>query len=443
MRYIDADPDGRLRTVATSEQVEPAGGGFADAVVLVVDDNENNVLLLERLLKRIGIGRVVGITDPRETVTQYQAIEPDLILLDLHMPHLDGVAVLEQLGIVIPKGSFTPVLVLTADATLDAKQRALAAGAKDFVTKPFEQTEVLLRVKNLLETRALHVALKRHNADLETQLAESAERERRLAREQDVRRSRVQQVLDDEDITMVFQPIVDLLTSRVVGVEALARFSAQPERRPDKWFAEAALAGLGNDLELLAVRLAVTHLDQLPDNTYLSVNVSPRTALDPRLTETLCSRAAQIVLELTEHAPVDQYDHLLAALTELRDAGIRIAVDDAGSGYASLQHILRLNPDIIKLDIELIRGINADPARQSLAAALVLFGDKIGATITAEGIETTDELRTLRRLHVPFGQGYHFGRPGHLRSFAGSPTKRRRERPTSGRRSSAAALERT
>lgn len=400
--------------MATSDYREPPGDGFAAAVVLVVDDNENNVLLLERLLTRIGVGRVVGITDPRETVTQYHAIQPDLILLDLHMPHLDGVAVLEQLGIVIPKGSFTPVLVLTADATLDAKQRALAAGAKDFVTKPFEQTEVLLRVKNLLETRALHLALQRHNAELEAELARVAERERRLAREQEACRARVQQLLDHEAITMVFQPIVDLVTSRVVGVEALARFSAQPQRRPDEWFAEAAVAGLGTELELLAVGLAVAHLDQLPDDTYLSVNVSPRTALDERLAEKLRTSAARIVLELTEHAPVDQYDDLLAALGELRGAGMRVAVDDAGSGYASLQHILRLSPDIIKLDIDLIRSINVDPARQSLAAALVIFGDKIGATITAEGIETVDELQTLRRLHVPCGQGYHLGRPGPL-----------------------------
>jgi EAL domain-containing protein (putative c-di-GMP-specific phosphodiesterase class I)/CheY-like chemotaxis protein len=411
---IAAGPVGRLGTVLASQCLDPAAGGLAEAVVLVVDDNENNVLLLERLLKRSGIGTVVGITDPRETVTQYQAIEPDLILLDLHMPHLDGVAVLEQLGIVIPTGSFTPVLVLTADATLDAKQRALAAGAKDFVTKPFEQTEVLLRVKNLLETRALHLALQRHNAELEARLAKTTERERRLAQEQEARRSRVQQLLDEQDITMVFQPIVDLLTSRIVGVEALARFSAQPQRRPDEWFAEAATVGLDTDLELLAVSTAVAHLDQLPADTYLSINVSPQTALDPRLTETLRSQAARIVLELTEHAPVDQYHHLLAALGELRNAGMRVAVDDAGSGYASLQHILRLSPDIIKLDIELIRSINTDPARQSLATALVLFGDKIGATITAEGIETDDELHTLRRLHVPYGQGYHLGRPAHL-----------------------------
>ena len=411
---IAAGPDGRLGTVTASTLPDPADGAFADAVVLVVDDNANNVLLLERLLKRIGIGRVIGITDPRETVGRYQAIEPDLILLDLHMPHLDGVAVLEQLAIVIPKGSFIPVLVLTADATLDAKQRALAAGAKDFVTKPFEQTEVLLRVKNLLATRTLHLTLQRHNAELEAQLARTVERERRLAREHEDRRARVRRVLDDHAVTMVFQPIVDLLTSRVVGMEALARFTAQPQRRPDEWFAEAAAVGLGTDLELFAVSAAVAHLDELPADTYLSVNVSPRTALDPRLTEIMRPQATRIVLELTEHAPVDQYDRLLAAFTELRNAGMRVAVDDAGSGYASLQHILRLSPDIIKLDIELIRSIDTDPARQSLASALVLFGDKIGATITAEGIETDEELHTLRRLHVPYGQGYHLGRPERL-----------------------------
>ena len=400
-----------MATSALPESVERA---LVDAVVLVVDDNENNVLLLERLLRRIGVGRVAGITDPRETVAQYQAIQPDLILLDLHMPHLDGVAVLEQLAIVIPRGSFTPVLVLTADATLEAKQRALAAGAKDFVTKPFEQTEVLLRVKNLLETRALHLTLQRHNAELESQLAENDERERKLTQEQEDRRSRVQQLLDRRDISMVFQPIVDLMSSRVAGLEALARFTAQPQRRPDEWFTEATNAGLGAELELLAISTALAHLDQLPEGAYLSVNVSPRTALDPRLSELISPRAADIVLELTEHAPVAQYDDLLAALTQLRTAGMRLAVDDAGSGYASLQHILRLQPDIIKLDIDLIRGIDNDPARQSLAAALVLFGNKIDAAITAEGIETIEELRALQRLQVPFGQGYYLGRPEQL-----------------------------
>ena len=313
------------------------------------------------------------------------------------------------------------LVVLTADATREGKQRALAAGAKDFVTKPFDQTEVLLRVKNLLETRALHVDLQRHNAALHIEIAERREHDRRVDREQEARRLRVQQVLDGDSLTMVFQPIVDLFTARMLGVEALARFASAPDRGPPEWFADAAAVGLGADLELHAVRQAVAQIDQLPEGTYLSVNVSPQTALDPRLADIVTSLAGRIVLELTEHAPVKQYDRLLDALAVLRSGGLRLAVDDAGSGYASLQHILRLHPSIIKLDIELIRGIETDPARRALTAALVTFGDEIGATITAEGIETADQLDTLRRLHVRSGQGFHLGRPSlpHLLSPRG------------------------
>ena len=387
---------------------------MAAAVVLVVDDNEANVLVLQRLLERAGVAQVVGITDPRQTIAQFHALAPDLILLDLHMPHLDGVAVLQALRDAFPPGSFCPVLVLTADVGLDAKQRALAAGATDFVTKPFEQTEVLLRVKNLLQTRALHMALQRHNAALQEQIHQRTQFERRLAQEREMRRQRVRRLLDDHDIVMVFQPIIDLHTSRLAGTEALARFTALPRRGPHEWFAEANAAGLGCDLELLAIRTAIAHLDQLPEDCYLSVNASPATALDPRLATTLKDAAQRIVLELTEHAPVDKYERLLAVLAPLRRAGLRVAVDDAGSGYAGLQHILRLKPDIIKLDIELIRGIDTDPARRALSSALVSFADEIGASIVAEGIETQSELHELRRLRVSSGQGYYLGRPGPL-----------------------------
>jgi EAL domain-containing protein (putative c-di-GMP-specific phosphodiesterase class I) len=194
----------------------------------------------------------------------------------------------------------------------------------------------------------------------------------------------------------------------------LARFPFLPRRPPDQWFAEATELGLGPELELLAVRAAVEQIEQLTASSYLSVNCSPVVALQPTLGGRLAPVGQRIVLELTEHTRVEQYDHLLAALDELRGLGIRIAVDDAGSGYSSLQHILRLHPDIIKLDIELTRGIHDDPARRALAASLVAFADEIGATITAEGIETQEELETLRQLGVRSGQGYYLARPGPL-----------------------------
>jgi signal transduction histidine kinase len=138
-----------------------------DAKILIVDDEPSNVLLMQRLLQDAGYRNLSTTTDSRRVLEIFREFEPDLILLDLMMPHLDGLAVLSQLKGVIPDGVFLPVLVLTADATLEAKRKALAAGAQDFLTKPFEQFEVLLRIRNLLRTRAMHLALEEQNRSLE------------------------------------------------------------------------------------------------------------------------------------------------------------------------------------------------------------------------------------------------------------------------------------
>lgn len=397
---------------------------YDEAVILVVDDVEANVVLLERLLRHAGVGRVLGVTDPHQAIEQFRLVSPDLVLLDLHMPHLDGIAVLEALKSMIPAGAFVPVVVLTADGTDDAKQRALAAGAKDFLTKPFDQAEVLLRIRNLLETRALHVSLQLHNATLRAELEERAANERALADEDQRRRTRIRHVLDKTDINMVYQPVVDISKSQLLGVEALARFPTPPYRPPDQWFAEAHALGLGEDLEILAVRAAISEIQLLPSDAYMAVNVSPATAMHPGLAETLAEAPERVVLELTEHAPVEEYDRLVQTLDRLRSRGVRVAVDDTGSGYASLRHILRIRPQIIKLDIDLTRRIDSDPARRVLATSLVAFGREVGAIVTAEGIETAEELDTLRRLGVQAGQGYHLARPGPLAAgglITGSP----------------------
>jgi len=141
-------------------------------VILVVDDEESNVLLLTRLLEQAGHSGVLGTTDPRAVLPLYQAVSPNLILLDLHMPHVDGFAVMERLRPYIPPESYLPVVILTADIAPEAKRRALAAGAKDFLTKPFDATEVLLRIRNLLETRRLHRQLQEHNRLLKEKVRE-------------------------------------------------------------------------------------------------------------------------------------------------------------------------------------------------------------------------------------------------------------------------------
>lgn len=215
-------------------------------------------------------------------------------------------------------------------------------------------------------------------------------------------------------ITILTQPIVDLHTGHITGLEALARFPAHPEG-PAAVFASADALGLGVELELAAVAAALAQLPQVPAQLYLSVNLSPTAMLDPRLDDLLAgTETDRIVLELTEHVAVDNYPELVARLHQLSSAGVRIAVDDAGSGFASLRHIVDLRPDVIKLDISLVRGIDTDPARRALARAVALFADELGAVLIAEGIETHAQLTTLQALGITHGQGFHLGRPAPL-----------------------------
>jgi putative two-component system response regulator len=130
---------------------------LTDARILIVDDERVNVVLLERILEQDGYTNIRSTTNSNQAAALYDEFEPDLVLLDLHMPGLDGFAVMEQLEGRIPSDAFLPILILTADIRPEVKRRALAVGAKDFVTKPFDRTEVLLRIQNLLETRFLHL----------------------------------------------------------------------------------------------------------------------------------------------------------------------------------------------------------------------------------------------------------------------------------------------
>jgi diguanylate cyclase (GGDEF)-like protein len=145
-----------------------------EARILIVDDEPANVLLLERILDEAGYSNYTATTDSRQVLDLHAQVDPDLVLLDLAMPHLDGFAVMAELRQVIPAGSFLPILVLTADITAQAKQQALSDGASDFLVKPFDTTEVLLRIRNLLHTRRLHLELRRHNQQLEEQLVHQA-----------------------------------------------------------------------------------------------------------------------------------------------------------------------------------------------------------------------------------------------------------------------------
>lgn len=246
-------------------------------------------------------------------------------------------------------------------------------------------------------------------ADILAEHLDAVERVRRARR---AAIERIRGVLGSDDgLQTVFQPIVSLVDEEVVGVEALSRFPGPPVRPPNEWFADAAEAGLRAELELEAVRRSVERASQLSPPSYLSVNVSPDLLASGELVMAAQSFGPRLVVEVTEHAAVDQYEELLVAIDGLRSFGVRLAVDDAGSGYASFRHILSLRPEVIKLDLGLVRGIHQDSGRQSLARAIVGFASDFGASLVAEGVEVPEESAALRTLGVRYGQGYLFGRP--------------------------------
>jgi len=245
----------------------------------------------------------------------------------------------------------------------------------------------------------------------------SEREEAQAARVLERRHELIRVTLANRDFESVFQPIVALQAGSAVGVEALTRFGTSPVRSPDVWFAEAKEVGLGVELELAALGTALDSLRQLPSGLYLSLNASPDTMMSEEFRQTVAAAPAErVVLELTEHDSIEDYDLFEKSVEELRSNGVRLAIDDAGAGFSSFRHILNLHPDIIKLDIALTRGIDEDPARRALGSAMLTFGlDAFNASIVAEGIETEAEFKTLRGLGCRFGQGFYLGRPGRLR----------------------------
>ncbi len=228
-------------------------------------------------------------------------------------------------------------------------------------------------------------------------------------------RSRIADIIRSNAYRPVFQPVVDLETGAHVGYEALTRFS--DGTAPDLVFADARAAGLEAELELATLAASITAAAGLPLHAWLSLNVSPGLLSgDARLAALLRRSDRPIVLEVTEHVPVDDYAALRAAIGGLRPT-VRVAVDDAGSGVANFSHIVELRPAFVKLDIGLVRGIDSDLTRQALMVGLLHFATESASQTIAEGVETEEELAILRRLGVPFAQGYLLGRPAAVEAW--------------------------
>ncbi len=214
-------------------------------------------------------------------------------------------------------------------------------------------------------------------------------------------------IIDNRRFHSVFQPMVDLRSGEVRGYEALTRFDDGVP--PDQHFLAAHQLGMGAELESVCVAHAIELAKGLPAGVSLSVKFSPSTIIAGRLRPLLAKSPRPLTIEITEHAAVENYSAIRLALR--RCGRVKVSVDDAGAGFASLRHILELQPDYIKLDRALVGGIETDPARQALVAGLCHFATHAGTTLIAEGLETRADADTVLALGVQLGQGYLFGHP--------------------------------
>jgi EAL domain-containing protein (putative c-di-GMP-specific phosphodiesterase class I) len=378
--------------------------------VLVADDEPAlRDALADLLAHEPSLALVGTAADADQAVSLAHREQPDVALVDVSMPAGGGPRAAREIVRTSPR---TRVIALSAFEDRATVLEMLRAGAVGYLVKGAGGEEIVDSIHRVANGRASVSADVVDGLVLE--LSSQLRREEIELQHLRARVAEIQRFVTGEGLAIHVQPIVELATREPVGFEALARFRSLPPRPPNEWFAEAAALELGTQLELTTIERAVTLLPRLPETAYLSLNCSHRTVASADLLALLEADAKRLVVEITEHEPVEAYDELAASLQPLRDLGVRIAIDDAGAGYASLRHTLAVSPDIVKVDISLTRSIDLDRGRRALASALISFADEMDMTIIAEGIETEAELTTLADLGVRYGQGYHLAEPAAL-----------------------------
>jgi EAL domain-containing protein (putative c-di-GMP-specific phosphodiesterase class I)/CheY-like chemotaxis protein len=376
--------------------------------VLIADDEPPLLRMVADLLRaHDGFEVTATAADADEAAERAAQTQPDVALLDVRMPG-GGISAARAIR---SRSPGTQVVAHSAYHDTTLVLAMLRAGASGYVVKGAPPTELFAALEGAARgtTTLSGEAISGMVAELAGQRRES----QRTANERGRLRREIRGVIDGCAVTSALQPIFDLERLEPVGYEALARFPNHSTRQVPDWFSDAATVGLRAELELTAVATGMGSLGAIPADAFLSVNASPELLGERTLGEMLAAAPARrLVLEVTEHSEVADYEALVSSLHALRSEGCRIAVDDAGAGYASLRHILRLRPDYIKLDMTLTRDIDTDADRRALASSLLTFAREVSATVIAEGIETAAELETLRELGATLGQGYYLARPG-------------------------------
>ncbi len=368
--------------------------------VLLVDDNHEVLRAHERILKRAGYAVEIA-SDGLQAIGKMEEGGVDAIVSDISMPKMDGIALLRT----VREGDLDlPVLLLTGEPKIETAVEAIQHGALRYLIKPVPphvlEKEVQYAVRLYAWAKLRRVAQAQMGGDplqAGDRAGLAASFGRALAR-----------------MWMAYQPIVSCAKREIVGYEALMRTSE--ESLP---FTEAVLRAserLGRCAEVgrTVRRLVATSLADRGERLQVFVNLHVRDLLDESLYDPrgpLGSHADHIVLEVTERAALDEVADVGNRVTRLRELGFRIAVDDLGAGYSSLTSLAQLQPDVVKLDMSLIREVHKHPIKQKLVASFATLSKDMGILLIAEGVETVEERDTLLGLGCDVFQGYLFARP--------------------------------
>ena len=281
---------------------------------------------------------------------------------------------------------------------------------------PYQRANLELPIGSTVVLHNPAVAPERQVLQAVEDARQDSELERGLRAREQARR--LLQIILEGDIQVRYEAIVDLRNAQVLGYEALSRGPEGTDfSSPRELFGRAEDSGLLYELDCLCHRSALEKAHQLPAEKTLFLNCLPTSIGDPSLRdeglrktlENFNLRPNDLVLEVSENESIENFGVFREVADSCRDLGIRIAIDDAGTGYASLESIMEIAPDFVKMDMLLVRGIDADPSRKEIVRAMLSVAKGIGAQLIAEGIETESELRALRDIGVRFGQGFYFG----------------------------------
>lgn len=407
------DPDDERSSNGDKDGAGADAGPGAHTVLVADDAPATRHGLVELLEDTSDLVCIAAVGDASDAVSEAARYQPDVALLDVCMPGGGGLAAAIGIREVSPR---TRLLAYSATSDRASVIQMLRSGARGYLVKGSPAQDLVEGLRRCAEgSTALSEGLSDY---LVAEMDELGRAERASSAATRARYERSLKLLRPGGSSATYQPVVYLRTGDLAGYEALTDFGAQTSMSTEDIFREAHQVGLGVDLELHTARLAVAgfsgELDRRED-TYLAVNASPGLLYRPALLEVLSELPAnRVIVEITEQRQFESYDQMRETVCLVHERGMRVAVDDTGSGYSGLQRLVDVRPEIVKLDRALTGEIDTDPARRALVAALRRFADDMGITVVAEGIEREEQLVVLRDIGVDCGQGYLLGRPAPL-----------------------------